>query len=438
MASNGYYGQQSGDLRATLAISQNEASYGTTRMLNFPDGRMVQVTIPVGTRSGQEIRLEGQGQQITNGGPLGALILTVSIAHAESFGSQPYPLGGTNIPTEFIAPPPPVQPSYPGSNQGSNFSNYPAQGQTPPLYVNQQGTTQAATPPSYAPNAPYYATQGQPLGVPPQKRRPSRRPLIATIAIAVLAALLIVGSFLYYSTVYQPQQQHVQATATVGAQIKNANTTGTAQAVATTRAQLDATATVEAKPLSDYTNITAKQPDLLNDPLSSPDTRNWDTGTNCTFTGGAYHVTETQNGFFYDCAAKATNFSHFLFQVKMTFLKGDYGGIIFRADFTNSKFYLLRIDRSTGGYDLYLYVDKEASHAKRLLSSTTSSFKADLNQPNQIAVLARGAHIALYVNSTYIDAVDDNTFGSGQIGVFAEDNQNPAEVSFEQAQVWAA
>jgi len=107
MAANGYYGQQSGDLRATVAISQHEASYGTTRMLNLPDGRMIHVTIPPGTRSGQEIRLEGQGQQITPTGPLGALILTISIPPTESFGVQPYSFGGTDTPTEFISPPPP-------------------------------------------------------------------------------------------------------------------------------------------------------------------------------------------------------------------------------------------------------------------------------------------------------------------------------------------
>ena len=107
MSANGYYSQQGGDLRATLAISQSEAAYGTTRMLNLPDGRVIPVTISPGMRSGQEIRLEGQGQQTTIGGPPGALILTVSIPTTENFGSQPYALSGTDTPTEFIAPPPP-------------------------------------------------------------------------------------------------------------------------------------------------------------------------------------------------------------------------------------------------------------------------------------------------------------------------------------------
>lgn len=424
MSANGYYGQQSGDIRATVAISQNEASYGTTRTLNLPDGRMVPVTIPPGTRAGQELRIEGYGQQSSSGGPSGALLLTISIPPAENFGSQPYPLmSGNDSPTAFLAPPPPPpnQPSYSGFAQAGNFTNYPIQGQTPP--------------PPYAPGAPYYAAQGQSPVLPP---RPSRRPLIVTLAIVALALLLIVGSVLYYATVYQPQQQHARATATANARTKSILTTSTAQTVATNTSQNNATSTVVSQPLSDYSTITAKTPDLLNDPLSGPDTNNWDTNANCAFTGGTYHAIEIQQGFFYDCAAKATNFTHFLFQIKMTFLRGVYGGILFRSDPANSKYYLLRFNHNTGHYDLYLYVDQQAKDAKTLLDGTSISFKTDLNQANQIAVLARGKTITLYVNGAYVDSVNDSTFAGGEIGVFAEDNQEATEISFAQAQVWNA
>jgi hypothetical protein len=122
----------------------------------------------------------------------------------------------------------------------------------------------------------------------------------------------------------------------------------------------------------------------------------------------------------------------------MTFLQGVYGGIFFRSDPGNSKYYLLRFNRSTGHYDLYLYTDKQASNAKRLLDGTSTNFNTNLNQANLIAVLARGKTITLYVNSTYVDSVDDSTFAGGQIGVFAEDNQEASEVAFQQAQVWNA
>ena len=426
MSANGYYGQQSGDIRATVSISQNEASYGTTRTVNLPDGRMVPVTIPPGARAGQELRIEGYGQQSIGGGPPGALLLTISIPPAENFGSQPYPLmSGNDSPTAFLSPPPPPpppnQPSYSGFAQAGNFTNYPIQGQTPP--------------PPYAPGAPYYAPQGQSPVLPP---RSSRRPLIVTLTIIALALLLIVGSVLYYATVYQPQQQHVLATATAHARTQSILTTSTAQTVATNTSQSNATSTVVSQPQGDYNTITAKTPDLLNDPLSGPDTNNWDTNANCAFTGGTYHAVETQQGFFYDCAAKATNFTHFLFQIKMTFLRGVYGGILFRSDPTNSKYYLLRFNHNTGHYDLYLYVDQQAKDAKTLLDGTSISFKTDLNQANQIAVLARGKTITLYVNGAYVDSVNDSTFAGGEIGVFAEDNQEATEISFAQAQVWNA
>ena len=435
MGVNGYNGQQSGDLRAMLTISQNEALNGTTRMLNLPDGRTIQVTIPPNTQPGQEIRLEGQGQSITAGGPLGALILTIALAQGENFGSQPFPLGGSDTPTKFIAPPPPAQMSYPGINATNNFTSYPPQGQTapPPIYTNSQNVARPAPPPT---NAPYYG--GPPPVVPPQNRRSNRRPLIATVVIAVLAVLIIVGSLLYYGTVYQPQQQHAQATSTARSQATGTSSAGTAQVIATDKAQLNGSATVGAQHHNDYAGITAKAPDLLNDPLTNPDTNNWDTNANCSFKGNSYHVTASQTGFFYDCAARNTKFSHFLFQVNMTFLKGDFGGILFRADLNNSKFYLLRIDRETSEYDLYVYTGSKATDAKRLLNGTSSALNSILNESNQIAVLARGQSISLYFNSVYVDSVNDATVDSGEVSLFAEDNGNPAEVSFQQAQVWNA
>ncbi len=437
MTANGYYGQQSGDLRATVAISQNEAAYGTSRTLNLPDGRTLQVTIPPNTRPGQEIRVEGHGQQGTGGTPAGALILTISIAQAENFGSQPYPLSGSDTPTAFMAPPPPPLPaqvSYPAINQGSGggFTSYPPQGQLTPLPASYQQPTQST---------PYYGLQGQvpvtPLAPSATKGRP-RRSLFLTGMLAALAVLIIVGSLIYYGAVYQPQQQRLQATMTATARLQATNTAFTVQSTATVKAQANATATVIAKPLNDYNTITAKTPDLLNDSLSAPSTSNWLTDKGCFFKDGAYHAVADQKGFFYDCSATATKFSHFLYQVNMTFIKGNYGGIMFRADLTNSKFYLLRINGDTGGYDLYVYVGRQAKDSTRLLGSNSGAIKTGPNQSNKIAVLTRGTTIALYFNSTYIDSVEDTTIGSGQIAVFAEDDQNVAEVAFDHAQVWNA
>lgn len=49
------------DIRATLEVSLEEVISGTTRRIQFSDGRMVDVVIPKGASDGQVIRLKGQG-----------------------------------------------------------------------------------------------------------------------------------------------------------------------------------------------------------------------------------------------------------------------------------------------------------------------------------------------------------------------------------------
>jgi hypothetical protein len=68
-----------GDMRATVAISSQEATTGTTRTLNLPGGRRITVPIPSGLPDGQVIRLENQGET-TSDGTTGALVLKIAVA----------------------------------------------------------------------------------------------------------------------------------------------------------------------------------------------------------------------------------------------------------------------------------------------------------------------------------------------------------------------
>ncbi|TMC84164.1 MAG: hypothetical protein E6J10_09665, partial [Chloroflexi bacterium] len=211
-----YEGQQNGDVRATLALSQAEAREGTTRTLNLPGGHQVVVPVPPGTYNGQEIRLEGQGQPSGYGGSRGPLILTIAIAPGEQFASQTYPQPGSDSPTEFIQSPPPVASSvnYPpiGSRgQMGAFTSSPSRPSQQPFYADQ---TQQSYPQSLSYNGPQqYSPPQQAYPPGPQRRRGLSTGMV--ILFIVLVLLIIGGSgLILYTAVIQPNQLHTQATAT--------------------------------------------------------------------------------------------------------------------------------------------------------------------------------------------------------------------------------
>jgi serine/threonine protein kinase len=73
---------QSGDLHATLAISELEARRGTSRSIRLPGGRHRSVVVPAGAYEGQVISLAGLGEPAFPGGPRGTLTLTMTIIPA--------------------------------------------------------------------------------------------------------------------------------------------------------------------------------------------------------------------------------------------------------------------------------------------------------------------------------------------------------------------
>src|SRR5579864_1882209 len=116
-----YEGPQGGDIRATLALSQAEAQAGSSRTVTLPGGRRLTVPVRAGIRNGEEIRLKGQGEPTWVGGPVGDLILTVSIAAPSGqYYSQPGFVNESASPTDYMqAPlslPTPPTPGYPMPN----------------------------------------------------------------------------------------------------------------------------------------------------------------------------------------------------------------------------------------------------------------------------------------------------------------------------------
>lgn len=422
--------QNNRDLRATLALSQEEARNGATRTLTLTGGRFVNVAIPAGAYEGQEIRLEGQGQAIGEQPP-GALILTIAIAAPEN--SVPPVLhedaNSATLLTHLPPPPPPLgtQSAYPGATTANSYpySYYPSQAE-PQYYQQQQNYAQYGQQTPYTTGAPYTPARSKP-----------RSTALTIVLITLIILILGVSIPIYYFTIFVPQQVAAQATATVVAQVTGTaavNATSTAQVVGTARAQASATATVITGHQTKYDQITSGTP-VLDDPMQNATLYNWDTGTGCAFTNGEYHVTIAQKGVFLYCSAESTNFSNFLYQVQMKIINGDFGGIIFRADTTNTKFYLFRIGQD-GTYDLYYYPDKEGTHAKNLLSGSSNLIVTGANQNNLIAAVANNNTVDLYINKKYLISVNDSALTSGKIGVIAQGGANPADVVYTHAQVW--
>lgn len=196
------------------------------------------------------------------------------------------------------------------------------------------------------------------------------------------------------------------------------------------------TAILTQTPQALYTQVT-QAPPALDDPLSGNGTKHWTEttpadGFSCGFSGGAYHVSAP----FTPCLAQATNFGDLAYQVQMTIVKGERGGIVFRAD-GFQKYYTFFIKRS-GFYTLITSVDPSMGAQDHTLSTGTSaSIKTGLNQANLLTVIARGRSIYLYINRQFIASASDSTYRDGQIGVFGGDPSGaPADVVFSHAQVW--
>jgi hypothetical protein len=119
----------------------------------------------------------------------------------------------------------------------------------------------------------------------------------------------------------------------------------------------------------------------------------------------------------------------------MNILKGDGGGIVFRADANSSQNYLLKISPN-GNYEFDYYPDQTGKTAQAIASDSSTSLKAGLNQDNIICVIARGDTMNFYFNGQYVTTAKDGSLASGQIGVTADDGTNATEVAYTQAQVW--
>lgn len=177
---------------------------------------------------------------------------------------------------------------------------------------------------------------------------------------------------------------------------------------------------------------------VLNDPLrDNSRSHGWQTspstsGNGCVFFGGVYHVTTAKGGS-QKCIETASIFSDFAYEVQMTILKGNAGGMYFRVDHTGGYALLLNLD---GRYQLDEIVNGVQITLTRGMAL---AWKTGLNQPNIIAVVAHGRDIDVYINYHYVAHANASNHTTGQVGLIADSSGTDVstDVAYSDAEVWS-
>lgn len=251
--------------------------------------------------------------------------------------------------------------------------------------------------------------------------------LIALVILVILGS--IVGIFSFRSSQSATYLANVTATAgnatALASQSTAAASTASASANATATARLTATASITANPYD--SGRWALAPGAT---LGANTAFQWDEASgSCFFATGGYHVKGT--GQPQACVARNNGFGNVTFQVQVTIANGQGGGILLRS--TGSAAYYFRI--SQDGTYMLLGCTGETSCNSPLRGGFSSAITSGLNNPNLLAVVAKGSRIDVYVNNELVNSVNDTASAHGQIGVVAEAG---SEVIFNNATVWTS
>jgi curved DNA-binding protein len=73
------------DSEHAIQITLEEAFHGTTRMLQWENGRKIEAKIPRGVKTGSRVRLKGKGEPGTGGGEPGNLYLKIKVISHDRF-----------------------------------------------------------------------------------------------------------------------------------------------------------------------------------------------------------------------------------------------------------------------------------------------------------------------------------------------------------------
>lgn len=184
-----------------------------------------------------------------------------------------------------------------------------------------------------------------------------------------------------------------------------------------------------------YTQVTSKQPDITN-PLTTTSSFMEQIPPDCTFSNGALHIKSTHSDYYIWCISLSTSVSNFAFQVDMSTISGDSGGVMFRIDSTIAKYYRFEIGQD-GSYSLYLSTSKNTPD-QLLLSGSSPAIKTGINQVNTITVIANGSSLSFFVNSQLVASKSNTTLTAGNVGLIAHNLSSPfTEVAFNNLKIWS-
>jgi hypothetical protein len=142
------------------------------------------------------------------------------------------------------------------------------------------------------------------------------------------------------------------------------------------------------------------------------------------------------------CLANETYFTNFTYEVTMTILAGDCGGLAFRSTFPQLYYFLICMD---GRYRFVRYDWNNMTNTLVIARGISPVIHQGLKTTNILAVVAVNGTFKIYVNHTLLLNATDSAYLDGQVGMIAHtcrDSQAnlcdvPTEVSFTNARVWS-
>jgi len=112
---------------------------------------------------------------------------------------------------------------------------------------------------------------------------------------------------------------------------------------------------------------------------------------------------------------------------------------------------VIRFNQPAGGTGYLFYIDIQGNYAigvelpatnnaaasfKPLKKGTNAAIKKGLNQTNLVAIVANNQTLDVYVNGQYIDSTQDNTYTTGQLGIYGGGDTTASDITASNVRVW--